>query len=516
MIFVIHNRKEVIGIVDTISNEPISIKKEASIVRTLKDVAQKYPKRFLGWCHEDIYEYLNKEELSNLFHQNNSIISYTTSGSYIINNSIGYVDQSVFLNVNDKCKYPTWLMSSDVGGTSAELLNNIAEEPFSTNFDLFLCSLAKNLITQGVFCYSNPLLLKKGYKNLKHLYNNDILLYNFVNSFYKKTWLFLLFINLKIYDNKYSLISLLKGVFFNKKIKKINLKEKVSTKSSKLNLLKDDFTVDVLIPTLKRKKNIHDVLKDLANQTILPKKVIIVEQNPEIDSKSELDFLEKNWPFIIEHTFIHQLGACNARNIALEKVTNNWVFLADDDVRFEETMFEDSLKFINRLGADAFSISCLQKGEIEKRSHPLQWQVFASGASFVNSKFIKNIKFKNEHELGYGEDVDFGMQLRNIGCDILYANNIKMIHLKAPMGGFRFKHIKAWEKEKIQPKPSPTVMAYHIKHQTREQILGYKTILFTKFYKKQDIKNPITYTKAMKNRWRVSIKWAKKMMKNEV
>jgi hypothetical protein len=58
-------------------------------------------------------------------------------------------------------------------------------------------------------------------------------------------------------------------------------------------------------------------------------------------------------------------------------------------------------------------------------------------------------------------DNDFGMQLRNQGVDVLYLPEPKILHLKAPVGGFRTKPKLAWENDEIQPKPSPTVMLFH-------------------------------------------------------
>ena len=76
------------------------------------------------------------------------------------------------------------------------------------------------------------------------------------------------------------------------------------------------------------------MLKDLSVQTHSPKRVIIIEQNPDLNSKSELDYLfNESWPFQIIHEFIHQTGACNARNLALSKVKSKFVFSCDDDNR---------------------------------------------------------------------------------------------------------------------------------------------------------------------------------------
>jgi hypothetical protein len=58
-------------------------------------------------------------------------------------------------------------------------------------------------------------------------------------------------------------------------------------------------SIDVIIPTIGRKQYLYAVLQDLAQQTHLPVNVIIVEQNPQEDSVSDLDFLiNQTWPLI--------------------------------------------------------------------------------------------------------------------------------------------------------------------------------------------------------------------------
>ncbi|MES2806304.1 MAG: glycosyltransferase family 2 protein, partial [Bacteroidota bacterium] len=65
----------------------------------------------------------------------------------------------------------------------------------------------------------------------------------------------------------------------------------------------------------------------------------------------------------------------------------------------------------------------------------------------------------------------------------------------------------------IQPKPSPTIMLYKILHTTVEQRLGYKTILFFKYYQHQKIKNPFHYYDQFQKQWKQSILWANKLKK---
>jgi glycosyltransferase involved in cell wall biosynthesis len=225
-----------------------------------------------------------------------------------------------------------------------------------------------------------------------------------------------------------------------------------------------------------------------------------------------LDYLTTEaWPFEIVHRFIHQTGACNARNVAIKEVKSAWVFMADDDIRFEESLIRKSLEFLKNYGCKAFTMSCLREGETESESNVIQWKSFGSGCSMVASEFVKTTFFDTSYEFGFGEDVDYGRQLRNKGCDVLYNPHIKLRHLKAEVGGFRKKIERVWEKDKIQPKPSPTVMLSRLRHTTAAQVNGYKLQLFIKFYNKQSVKNPISYFKMMKRAWRKSVYWAKNL-----
>ncbi|WP_278036297.1 glycosyltransferase family 2 protein [Flavobacterium nitratireducens] len=240
-----------------------------------------------------------------------------------------------------------------------------------------------------------------------------------------------------------------------------------------------DFSIDVIIPTIGRKEYLYDVLKDLAVQTHLPKKVIIVEQNPIPESLPELDYIKNgNWPFQIQHFFTHQAGACNARNMALAEVSSKWVFLADDDIRFDAIFFEKTFEKIEQYKVLALTTSCLQQNEIQHYNTIHQSGIFGSGNSFVKNSCLKNVRFDKALEFGYGEDTDFGMQLRNQGFDVIYFPDLKITHLKAPMGGFRIQTQKKWDADKIQPKPSPTILYVLQKYYTREQLKSYKLVLF--------------------------------------
>ena len=514
MIIVYHHTNKVVDVVN-VDIETINKAKSLSMVEFLFTLAKDHPEEILVWCHITLKEQLNIPEISKLFQHKRLLMSYNPSESYFIDKRIGYVEESPFININKAASYPTWQMSGLVGGIFGSTLLALKKVLIhDKDFDYFLCSLAKLGIPKGLLCYSEPRLLKHAVKENELSKDNIYTLFRFVKQHYKTRWVFLLLGNLMLYERKFPLIPFLFSFFYrNRSSNQINMEV---IKAQSTNKLVDKATIDVIIPTIGRKAYLYDVLCDLRNQTHLPATVIVVEQNPLADSISELDYLTKeSWPFMIKHTFTHQAGACNARNVAFAQVTNEWVFLADDDIRIETNFFQKLLEGISKFGVKVVSLSCLQQGEKQTYSTIFQWGSFGSGCSMVFAESLKKCKFNMGYEFGYGEDGDIGRQLRNLGVDVLYLPEPQILHLKAPMGGFRTKPILAWHSDPIQPKPSPTVMLYQLLHQTNEQILGYKTILFFKYYKFQKIKNPIKYFRNFQKQWDSSVFWAKELNKKE-
>ncbi|MDD5151089.1 MAG: glycosyltransferase family 2 protein [Flavobacterium sp.] len=515
MIVVYHRNNRISKIVSN-GKKTFSFDKKETIANGLLQLAIQFPQSIIVWCEEVYQEYLNLKEIPSLFHHHKIILSYHQNEVEFLGSTIGYVEQSPFIKINKSVTFPTWQMSSAVGGVYAEVLLALKEEIYlDKNFDYFLCSLAKLAMPKGLLCYSEPNLLKEKPKEFASN-TSSFTVFRFVKQHYKTQWVFLLFFNIFLYEQKFPILPFLFSFFYKNRTKAtINL-DGIKIQSSKKVV--NQATVDVIIPTIGRKNNLYDVLKDLKVQTHLPATVIIVEQNPDEESKSELDYLtNEKWPFKIEHIFIHQAGACNARNLALNQIQSEWVFLADDDIRIDNDFIEKTFEKINSFGAKVVTLKCFQKGQSQPLTTIFQWITFGSGCSFVFADSLRYCKFKMGYEFGYGEDGDFGMQLRNLGQDVLFLPEPSILHLKASMGGFRTKPVLQWQNENIQPKPSPTVMLYQILHNTREQQLGYKIILFFKYYRLQKIKNPLKYYFNFQKQWKSSIFWANQLKaKNEV
>lgn len=509
MILLIHSKAK--KVVRVIYQEKKIDLNTSNISKAFWELAQKYPKELIYWIEEKFVDVADFSNWKTIFHHDLIMASYAVENAFLPP-ALGYTDQSPFINVNRRVSFGTWQMSSDIGGVKAAVLLKFKRD-FSEieNFPYLLNSIAKVGQQNGLFCYSEPALVKSAPQENPQYAATTSQLFSFVFQHYKTAWVYLLFRCFFKYENSSPFIAFSQS-FFDKKY----FQHKVDLSGFQINSTKDvskENSVDVVIPTMGRAPHLLQVLDDLKNQTMLPVKVIVVEQNAELNSVTELPELsEKEWPFEIVHHFIHQTGACNARNIALEEVSSEWVFLLDDDVRLGKNILQSLMDENARLGAECISISCLQKNE-KKTFHTIkQWGTFGSGTSIVKRKVVEDLNFSMIFEHGFGEDMDFGMQIRNKGVDIIYHPGIEILHLKAPMGGFREKIVKEWEKKEPLPKPSPTVMAFALLHYTKEQIKGYKTSLFIKFYKRQRIKNPVAYRKQMELRWEQSEKWAKKLL----
>lgn len=509
MIIVYHNYNKV---VEVVGSEMINLTYPSlAIPKVIKQLALGHPDDKIVWCDTNLKSVFNISVVNHLLHHNNMLLSYGHTNYF--DDNIGYVEAILYGNVNKKVPYATWQMSAMVGCTSAEVLMKVSNEFYEIkDFSYFLNSVAKVYMPLGLLCYSEPRLIER--------IGNDVVipsasvseLFRFVKEHYKSVWCFLLLLNFLVYEKQMVLGAFLKAFFYKKRgTTATNLSIEVfSTKA-----FEGEETIDVIIPTIGRKDYLYDVLLDLKAQTHLPVKVIIVEQNPLKDSVSELNYLvNENWPFIIEHVFTHQTGACNARNIALNKVTSNWVFLNDDDNRFDSDLIAKVFNRIKQFGLHVMMASYCKPSEEKTFLYPFQPPFFGSGNSFMKSSLLTKVSFDLALEFGYGEDTDFGLQLRNLGEDVIYMTDIDIVHLNAPKGGFRTKFAQLWDNDILQPKPSPTIMYVMQKYCTYKQLLGYKTTLCIKFYKDQDIKNPIAYLKNYKKRWNRSLYWANQLNKH--
>ena len=507
MIIVFHHQgKHVAEVQDTVKSTNTVVDSSLSVSQYVKDLAKAHPDSFIIWCDHILKPFLNTEELSSIFHHKRIMASFSTGEPYF-SSAIGYVEDSPFIKVNRDNTYPTWQMHQDVGGVHANVINSFEHSNAHVSLSYGFSSMAKLMMDKGLLCYSEPRLLQEEPPRTHTGTSSISDLYRFVRGHYRGRWSSLLLLNRWVYEKKVDLIPFFRNAFRTQKRSQVALEEV----SSRQEEMRADITLDVVIPTMGRAKYLKKVFEDLSAQTLLPKRVIVVEQNPDPQGTSELSFLNDSWPFEVIHDFRANTGACAARNWAFGHVSADWVFLADDDIRLGKDVLQGAIRQMMAYNTSCATLSCRLEGEDELHSEVIQWRTFGSGCSILKADLLKKVKFDTAYEHGFGEDADFGLQLRNLGVDVLYLPKSKLLHLKAPVGGFRVKYEHPWVLKGEVPKPSPTVMLFRRTHHTREQLRGYKTTLFWKFYKVQSTKLPSAYLKKMKKQWELSEKWASQL-----
>ncbi|MCB9426820.1 MAG: glycosyltransferase [Flavobacteriales bacterium] len=513
IIAIYHDTKVVVEVYNSKIASKIEIKGSEKIVNVVKRLAFENPNHLIIWVNIKLKDFVDFSSITSLFDHDKLMLSYSVLHDSYFGDNLDYIDTTTFMKINRSVRFPTWQMSSDVGGLHASVFNSFFEKSSmqynNDSFDYFLVSICKLSMLVGILGYSEPKLINmdsKEYK-LKASKVNYFELFKFVKNHFKPKWTFLLLWFLSVYNKKFKIIEFLSSLKYSHIELPEDFYDDVQMKSCKS--FDGTNSIDVLIPTIGRKQPLHDVLKDLSKQSVLPKRVIIIEQNPLEGSVSELEYLSYNWPFSIIHEFTRQTGACNARNMALAYVKSDWVFFADDDIRIETDFISDALKVAEKTGNEAFTFYCYQKGEKKVFNKIIQWGNFGSCSGLVRKDKLQGLSFDLRYEFRYGEDTDFGMQLINSGVDVLYAPEPSVFHLKAPIGGFRSKFIQPWDSEKIGPKPSPAIMLNHLKYYTLNQLRGYKTLLFIKIVTNSKTLNSVL---RFRKQWERSKFWANKLL----
>ena len=512
MIVFYHDKYVITEVVSTeMGNFPEYV--NCNIVAVLLDFADKYKEEILVWCHHSEKNNLNDAEIPHLFHHKKILLSYNPSSGNYFDRRLGYIEDSPFIKSNKQVKYGTWQMSSHVGAVHASVLNACKQDlKVENNFDYFLNSFARRTFVNGLLCYSEPKLLVQKSASKEIPKSNFPELFKFAKQHYRTRWIFMLFFNLFLFEKKLPLMPFLFSLFYSKRKFNPELLNQIPLESNKENI--ENGTLDVLIPTIGRKEYLLNVLNNLASQTYLPKNIILIEQNPDEDSISDLDFIKnQKWPFAIKHHFTHQAGACNARNIGLQMIESEFAFFADDDIIFENDLLEKAMQAFASTGNEVILVACHLQSQTVVPEPPKQFAVFGAGHAFVKSDCFKALKFNTAYEFGFGEDNDFGMQLRNKGFDILYISTSRILHLKAPVGGFRTKPVLKWQNDAILPKPSPTVMLFRLMYDTKEQISNYKSMIFIKNLDINFFLNPFRYIKIFRQKWNRSVYWANELKK---
>lgn len=294
-----------------------------------------------------------------------------------------------------------------------------------------------------------------------------------------------------------------KAFFYAKKRFK-RIQRNLVFKPKELKPITGNPTVSYIIPTMFRQDFTLQLLEDLSNQTYPPTEVIIVDATP-IDSRDESAYLNKNFPFKLVVEWQKSKGSCRARNEAIDLCSGDYIIFGDDDIRVPSDFIENHIRFLQTNDAGACNGLDIRADHQQQDLNDLhnklkaigakRWiagcsQMFSNANSCVKREYVKQLAGNDiNFDGGYGEDTDFGISLSKLGVTVLHNPFSANLHLKPPVGGYRFwgnqakiigkkRKTQPWELDVpvkwIKPVPSPTVMYGIMKHYTQQQVLEYK------------------------------------------
>jgi len=277
-------------------------------------------------------------------------------------------------------------------------------------------------------------------------------------------------------------------------------------------------TVSLVIPTMKRQAYTQLLLNDHKNQSYLIKEAVIVDATPEAERDAQF-YRNEDFPFDVVVKWQTTKGSCRARNEAIDLCTGDYIIFADDDVRVQPNFVENHIKLLQTYKAAACNGLDIMAENIHQNLTDLEnrlvkiegkrWKVgvssmFSNANSCVRRDVIEELKGNDVNfDGGYGEDADFGLSILKKGEILLHNPFSPNLHLKPPLGGYRWwgaeakkkgkvRKTQPWELnnpvKKIVPKPSPTITYGVLKHFSEEQIKEWRVKHFFLFLFKNNIK----------------------------
>ncbi len=209
MIIIVHHKYKTTQVLDAKMQTITCIAIGNSITQTIYDVSTTFPDVLIIWCNVAYLKVLDVNSIPTVFHHRRILASYNTNTNFYLQKQIGYVERSFYVKVNKKVTYPTWMMSSCVGGIHASVINNLYKDlNFNINFDYFINSLAKRAMVEGLFCYSEPKLLRGNFSATAEIKQGSIYeIFKFVKQHYKWVWVFFLSLSYLIYEKKNNVIT---------------------------------------------------------------------------------------------------------------------------------------------------------------------------------------------------------------------------------------------------------------------------------------------------------------------
>lgn len=236
--------------------------------------------------------------------------------------------------------------------------------------------------------------------------------------------------------------------------------------------------VTVLIPTLDRYEHLETLLAQLAEQSVSPHQVVVVDQTPE--ARRETGLVERFADLPLEILYRRQAGQCSSRNAGLERATGTHILFLDDDDEIPPDLVARHLTNIERFEAAA---SCGVADEVGAGDLPAafrRWRlsdVFPTNNAMIRREILRRSGlFDLAFERGERADADLGMRIYLAGGLSVLDPETRVLHLRAPRGGLRTwgarRKTYAASRKRLWTRhlPSVTEIYLGLRYFTREQV----------------------------------------------
>ncbi|HEX2205698.1 MAG TPA: glycosyltransferase family 2 protein, partial [Longimicrobium sp.] len=199
--------------------------------------------------------------------------------------------------------------------------------------------------------------------------------------------------------------------------------------------------VSVVIPTLGRYPYLPAALESLRAQTVRPREVVVVDQNPAEERRPEV---YEGWDDLgLRVVWQDERGQSLARNTALAAVSHPYVFFFDDDSVAAPDLVERHLRVVLAGRFDVSTGVSYPPPPTDYRlpegfAHPRVAQTLDTGNCLMPTALARAMGgLDRNYDFGPGTDADLGTRLYLAGRRIAHTPDAVRVHFKAPMGGLR-------------------------------------------------------------------------------
>jgi hypothetical protein len=235
-----------------------------------------------------------------------------------------------------------------------------------------------------------------------------------------------------------------------------------------------DPKVSVVLPTLGRYELLEGVLDDLAEQTIAPHQVVVVDQND--PDKRDRAFYERFADRLaLEVVFQDERGQWISRNEAVRRCTGEWIAFVDDDSGLVPDFIERHLEGLFRYDADlttGASLAVVGAPVPENYAFFRMADQWDSGNGLCHRSLIERFGlFDQQFERQRRGDAEFGLRVQLGGALVVHVPGAIRTHHKAETGGLRT--YGSWDgfrsRDRSGPLPVPAMRYYTARYLTPRQ-----------------------------------------------